>query len=78
MQRHPEQMEAVFSAMFRGNSPQSIFRFLDEQASVVDMYHMAASLPPQVFIEALAQRGLPNLQPAGALLSRMGNLASWF
>jgi lycopene beta-cyclase len=55
MQHQGGKMEALFSAMFRNNPVERIFRFLDEAASPRDEAAMIASMPPYPFLQALFQ-----------------------
>jgi lycopene beta-cyclase len=48
------QTRPVMTAMFENNSIQSIFRFLDEESSIIEDLRMLASLPPRPFLKALA------------------------
>jgi lycopene beta-cyclase len=48
-----EQTRPIMSAMFQNNSIQSIFRFLDEESSVLEDLRMLASLPSRPFLKAL-------------------------
>lgn len=47
------QVRPIMTAMFKNNSIQSIFRFLDEESSIVEDIRMLASLPPVPFLRAL-------------------------
>jgi lycopene beta-cyclase len=49
-----EQTRPIMTAMFKNNSIQSIFRFLDEESSIIEDLRMLASLPPVPFLKALA------------------------
>jgi lycopene beta-cyclase len=56
MQRHPEECAALFTAMFKNNSPQRIFQFLNEDSTLWNDFQLIASLPPFRFIEAFLRR----------------------
>jgi lycopene beta-cyclase len=49
-----EQTRPIMTAMFKNNSIQSIFRFLDEDSSILEDLRMLASLPLGPFLKALA------------------------
>lgn len=49
-----EKTRPIMTAMFKNNSIQSIFRFLDEESSILEDLRMLASLPPGPFLKALA------------------------
>jgi lycopene beta-cyclase len=53
MCQHGEQIEPIFTALFRHNPVERVFRFLDEEASVQDIRRIIATLPPRPFLEAL-------------------------
>ena len=52
MARHGAQIKPIFSAMFRNNPIERIFRFLDEATSLWENLVMMASLPPRLFVQA--------------------------
>jgi len=56
MSENGEQIEPVFSALFRRNSIGRIFRFLDEAAGPWEQLLIIPTLPPWRFIGALWQR----------------------
>ena len=60
MARHGARIKSIFTALFKNNPVQRIFRFLDEQTSLVEILSLMASLPSPLFIQAL-------LQPPGAI-----------
>ena len=53
MLRHPNECSNIFEILFRRNSIQSIFRFLDEDGSWSNDLRILGSLPPYRFLEAL-------------------------
>lgn len=53
MYRRGEQIKSVFTAMFKNNPIRRIFRFLDERTSPWENLGLMASMPPQVFLQAL-------------------------
>jgi lycopene beta-cyclase len=53
MTHHPDDLKPIFTLMFRNNSIQRIFRFLDETVSFSEEVHFIASLPPWRFLQAL-------------------------
>jgi lycopene beta-cyclase len=62
-----EQTRPIMTAMFKNNSIQSIFRFLDEESSFLEDLRMLASLPAMPFLKALAGwawRALRSIIPA--------------
>jgi lycopene beta-cyclase len=52
MYRRGDRMESLFTQLFRNNSIQRLFRFLDETASVSEMLQVMASIPPTPFFLA--------------------------
>lgn len=70
MRSYPEHTPGIFSALFRRNPIRRVFRFLDEDASIVEIGQIIASLPPGLFLRILARRSLASLQfsqlPAGS------------
>jgi lycopene beta-cyclase len=50
---HGEQIKPVFTALFKNNPVERIFRLLDEEASVQDLGKIITSLPPAPFLGAL-------------------------
>jgi lycopene beta-cyclase len=55
MTHHGERIESILTALFRRNSVERIFRFLDEVASPWENFLMVPSLPPQLLWQALLQ-----------------------
>jgi lycopene beta-cyclase len=55
MQRRGGQIKPIFTAMFRNNPIQRVFRFLDEAATPGENLAMIASMPPWIFLKALFQ-----------------------
>jgi lycopene beta-cyclase len=53
MYRQGGQMKSIFTQLFKNNSIQDIFRFLDETAPFQENLRILASLPSQPFIKAL-------------------------
>lgn len=53
MTHHPEDLNPIFTIMFRNNPIQRVFRFLDETATLRDEVRFIASLPPWRFVQAL-------------------------
>lgn len=53
MTHHGERIESIFTALFRRNPVERIFRFLDEVASPWENGLMVPSLPPQLVLQAL-------------------------
>jgi len=53
MKYHPNAMAQIFSAMFRKNSIQRIFHFLDEDGTLIDDLHILSSVPLKPFIQAV-------------------------
>jgi lycopene beta-cyclase len=48
-----ERIEPIFSALFKRNPVERIFRFLDEDASLGENVLMIPFLPPQLLLQAL-------------------------
>jgi lycopene beta-cyclase len=55
MTHHGERAESIFTALFRRNSVERIFRFLDEVAAPWENGLMVPTLPPQLLWQALLQ-----------------------
>jgi lycopene beta-cyclase len=55
MQHHGAQMRGIFSALFKNNPIQRIFRFLDEATTPAENAALIASVPPRPFLQALWQ-----------------------
>ena len=55
MTRHGESVESILTVLFRHNSVERIFRFLDEVASPWENGVMVPSLPPQLLWQSLLQ-----------------------
>lgn len=55
MTRHGERVEPILTALFRHNSVERIFRFLDEVASPWENGVMVPTLPPQLLWQAFLQ-----------------------
>jgi lycopene beta-cyclase len=53
MTQRAERIEPIFTALFKRNPVQRIFRFLDEVASPWENFLMMPSLPPQLLSQAL-------------------------
>lgn len=52
-----ERIEPIFTAMFKRNPVERIFRFLDEVASLRENFIMIPSLPPQLLLQSLLRLG---------------------
>jgi lycopene beta-cyclase len=55
MTRHAERIEPIFTALFKHNPAQRIFRFLDEVASPWENFLMLPFLPPQLLWQTVLQ-----------------------
>jgi lycopene beta-cyclase len=55
MAQHGERVEAILTTLFRQNSVERIFRFLDEAAPLWENALMVPSLPPQLLWQSLLQ-----------------------
>lgn len=53
MVRHGEQIKPIFTALFKHNPIERVFRFLDETASPWETLLLIATLPPPLFLQAL-------------------------
>lgn len=53
MTHHGAAIDPIFTALFRHNSIQRVFRFLDEAGSLRENISFIATLPPQRFLQAL-------------------------
>ena len=58
MDKNGGRMADIFTAMFRKNRIQRIFRFLDEESSLLDELGIVTSVPPGPFLKALKQTGI--------------------
>lgn len=56
MTRHGSEIGAIFTALFRHNPIQRVFRFLDEVSTPLETVLLVATLPPVLFVEALLRR----------------------
>ena len=52
MQQHGDEINAIFTAMFKQNPIDRILRFLDECNNPIDNFRLIVSLPPRLFIQA--------------------------
>jgi lycopene beta-cyclase len=57
MAHHAERIEPTLTSLFKRNSVEQIFRFLDEIASPGENLMMMPSLPPQLLFQAFLQLG---------------------
>lgn len=57
MTHDAKRIEPIFTALFKRNPVERIFRFLDEVASLRENLLMIPSLPPQLLLRALQQLG---------------------
>lgn len=55
LQREGGELAGIFSAMFRRNSAARIFRFLDEEAGLLEQLPLIMTLPKGVFLRAAAR-----------------------
>ena len=55
MDRHGDQIEPIFAALFKKNPIERVLRFLDEAASLWENLSLIATLPPALFLQALFQ-----------------------
>jgi lycopene beta-cyclase len=53
MAQHGEMIESIFTALFKRNSAERLFRFLDEVPSLWENFLMIPSLPPQLLMQAM-------------------------
>jgi lycopene beta-cyclase len=53
IQRHGDRIKSIFTALFKNNPIERVFRFLDEAASPAENSLLIASLPPQLFLQSL-------------------------
>ena len=53
MTHYPDDLKPIFTIMFKHNSIQRIFRFLDETVTLSEEVRFIASLPPWRFLQAL-------------------------
>ncbi len=55
MKYHPNSMAQIFSSMFKHNSIQNIFHFLDEDGTLLSDLRILASVPVKPFIQAVIE-----------------------
>ncbi len=58
MEKHGGRMAEIFTALFKKNPIQRVFRFLDEEISIAENLAVLASVPPWPFVQALLKTGL--------------------
>ena len=58
MQRHGDQIQSIFTALFTNNPIERVLRLLDEEGSLIENAQLIASLPPKLFLEAIATSSL--------------------
>ncbi len=58
MDNNGDRMAEIFTDMFKKNPIQRIFRFLDEESSLIDELGIITSVPPGPFLKALIQTGI--------------------
>ena len=58
MEKNGGRMSEIFTAMFKHNPIQRIFRFLDEDSQMLDHLALFSSVPPGPFLKALMKTGL--------------------
>jgi lycopene beta-cyclase len=58
MAQHGGRMAEIFTAMFKNNPIQRIFRFLDEEIALPQNLALLATVPPGPFVQALLKNGL--------------------
>ncbi len=61
MQRRGDTIKSIFTAMFKRNPGDRIFRFLDETSSLADDALLIAAMPPRPFVQALYEQALSAL-----------------
>ena len=58
MDKNGGRMAEIFTEMFKKNPIQRIFRFLDEESSLIDELGIITSVPPGPFLKALIKTGI--------------------
>jgi hypothetical protein len=71
MQRYPKEIPAIFTALFKNNPLERVLRFLDEDASLVEVGQIIASLPPGLFLKVLARRLIEHISKPGARINQV-------
>ncbi len=56
MAEHPQEIEPIFSALFRNNRPYSVLRFLDQDAGPLEQLRMIPTMPSRPFLKQLFER----------------------
>jgi lycopene beta-cyclase len=71
MDRHSDQVEPIFAALFENNPSERVLRFLDEAASLWESLSLIATLPPALFLQALFQlKVLGGVQDSPSIIRR--------
>jgi lycopene beta-cyclase len=71
MDRHSDQIEPIFAALFKNNPIERVLRFLDEAASLWESLSLIATLPPALFLQALFQlKVLGGVQDSPSIIRR--------
>ncbi len=72
MDRHSDQVEPIFVALFKNNPIERVLRFLDEMASPWESLSLIATLPPALFLQALFQlKVLGEVQDSQSIIRRI-------
>lgn len=58
MEKHGGRMAVIFPDMFKNNPIHRIFRFLDEESSLLDELGIISSVPTGPFLKALLRTGI--------------------
>ncbi len=56
MTERPQEIEPIFSALFRNNSPDKVLRFLDQDVTPLEQLRMIPTMPSRPFIKQLFER----------------------
>jgi lycopene beta-cyclase len=59
MRRHGDQIKPIFTALFKNNPIERVLGLLDERGSLIENAQLIASLPPNLFLEAIL-KNFPN------------------
>jgi lycopene beta-cyclase len=73
MARHGSFLKPIFTALFRHNPIQRVFRFLDEETTLGENLRLIISLPPRIFLQTLFEwKVLPQAgaRPAKPVITR--------
>ncbi len=60
MTHRADEIKPIFTALFKNNPVARVLRFLDEEGTLGENAQLIASLPPQLFLQAMVRTGIQN------------------